>query len=182
MSLIHEYMKCNRILDDSSGTTHQTMPIQMGNVYTWRWAAPSCCKMPWCKCQFKRGSIASHNGCKTKPKSGVCEPGHDRIGSQSIFMMFQMALWEPQGKIGWERLLANATPEHNGANTKRALAKLRPNTMKENRDILFCARAIRIGERGGVKRSFFNRTSLLRMLCAWSAVVTAPLLLPSMYT
>ena len=78
--------------------------------------------------------------------------------------------------------MANATLEHNGANTKRALAKLMPNTMKENRDILFCARAIRIGERGGVKRSFFNRTSLLRMLCAWSAVVTAPLLLTSMYT
>ena len=34
----------------------------------------------------------------------------------------------------------------------------------------------------GVKRSFFTPTSLLRVLCAWSAVVTAPLLLPSMYT
>ena len=40
-------------------------------------------------------------------------------------------------------------------------------------NMLFCAK---------VKRSFFIPISLVRMLCAWSAVVTAPLLLPSMYT
>ena len=27
----------------------------------------------------------------------------------------------------------------------------------------------------GVKRFFFNSTSLVRVLCAWSAVVTAPM-------
>ena len=40
-------------------------------------------------------------------------------------------------------------------------------------NMLFCAK---------VKLSFFIPISLVRVLCAWSAVVTAPLLLPSMYT
>ena len=76
-----------------------------------------------------------------------------------------------------------------GRGCNRAFGEVMPNTMKENKDTFFFRVGAghlgndtwggRVARGGGRARSFFTPISLWRVLCEWTAVVTAPLLLPS---
>jgi hypothetical protein len=87
-----------------------------------------------------------------------------------MFMAVLGAIAEQDGRFANANVLLSISYTTSSFNPYRA-KMFRDSAQHIN--ILFCA---------GVKRSFFIPISLLRVLCSWSAVVTAPLLLPSMYT